>query len=68
MLFAAVLLVIELVTRRERPVLLVDAAALLIGLLTALLPLPAVARLLLNAAALTVIFGVISLVLEERSA
>lgn len=68
MLFAAVLLVIELVTRRERPVLLVDAAALLIGLLAALLPLPAVARLLLNAAALTVIFGVISLVLEERSA
>lgn len=68
MLLSGAVLIMELATRRERPVLLAAAAALVIGLLTTLCSLPTAALLLLNAAALTIVFGVTSLVLEERIA
>ena len=66
MLLAAALCVVELGTGREPRVLLTCLSALAVGLLTTLLPLPTAILLLFNAAALTALFAVIALILEER--
>lgn len=66
MLMAAALCIVELATKREPRVLLTCAAAMAMGLLTTLLALPAAVLLLFNAAALTALFAVIALILEER--
>lgn len=63
---AAALCIVELATRREPRVLLICAAALAVGLLTSVLSLPTAVLLLFNAAALTALFAVIALILEER--
>lgn len=66
LLMAAALCIVEMATKRERRVLLPVVAAMLTGLLTFLLPMPSAMLLLLNTAALTTLFAVISLILEER--
>lgn len=66
MVLAAVLCIVELATKREPRVLLTCAAALAVGLLTTMLSLPAAVLLLFNAIALTALFAVITLILEER--
>lgn len=66
LLMAAALCIVEVATKRERRVLLPVVAAMLTGLLTALLPMPTAMLLLLNTAALTTLFAVVSLIMEER--